>query len=63
MRRVQNATSGNEAGPSACRASDACGEPHRHWLHSLVELEADAVHQWEAIERHQFSLVPPTFGV
>jgi len=30
---------------------------------SFVELEADAVRQWEAIERHRWSLVPRTFGV
>jgi hypothetical protein len=30
---------------------------------SFVELEADAVRQWEAIERHRRSLVPGTFGV
>ena len=30
---------------------------------SFVELEADAVRQWDAIERHRRSLVPRTFGV
>lgn len=30
---------------------------------SFVELEADAVRQWETIERHRRSLVLPTFGV
>jgi hypothetical protein len=30
---------------------------------SFVELEADAVRQWETIEQHRRSLVPDTFGV
>jgi len=30
---------------------------------SLVELEADAVRQWEAIERHRWLLAPRTFGM
>ena len=30
---------------------------------SFAELEADAVRQWEAIERHRRSLAPATFGV
>jgi len=37
--------------------------PHPPGRRSLVELEADAVQQWEAIERHRRSLVPRTFGV
>ncbi len=37
--------------------------PHPPGRRSFVELEADAVHQWEAIERHRWSLVPRTFGV
>ena len=30
---------------------------------TFVELEADAVRQWDAIERHRRSVVPRTFGV
>jgi hypothetical protein len=37
--------------------------PHPPGRRSFVELEADAVRQWEAIERHRWSLVPRTFGV
>ena len=37
--------------------------PHPPGRRSFVELEADAVRQWEAIERHRRSLVPRTFGV
>ncbi len=37
--------------------------PHPPGRRSFVELEADAVHQWEAIERHRWSLVHHTFGV
>jgi hypothetical protein len=37
--------------------------PHASGHRSFVELEADAVHQWEAIERHRRSLVQRTFGV
>ncbi len=37
--------------------------PHPPGRRSFVELEADAVRQWEAIERHRRSLVPGTFGV
>jgi hypothetical protein len=37
--------------------------PHPPGRRSFVELEADAVRQWESIERHRWSLVPRTFGV
>ena len=37
--------------------------PHPPGRRSFVELEADAVRQWEAIERHRSTLVPRTFGV
>jgi hypothetical protein len=37
--------------------------PHPPGRRSFFELEADAVRQWEAIERHRRSLVPRTFGV
>ena len=37
--------------------------PHPPGRRSFVELEADAVRQWETIERHRWSLVPRTFGV
>ena len=37
--------------------------PHPAGRRSFVELEADAVRQWETIERHRRSLVPGTFGV
>ncbi len=37
--------------------------PHPPGRRSFVELEADAVRQWEIIERHRWSLVPRTFGV
>ena len=37
--------------------------PHPPGRRSFVELEADAVRQWETIERHRRSLVPATFGV
>jgi hypothetical protein len=37
--------------------------PHPPGRRSFVELEADAVRQWEAIERHRWSLVPRTLGV
>ena len=37
--------------------------PHPPGRRSFVELEADAVRQWETIERHRRSLVPRTFGV
>ena len=37
--------------------------PHAPGRRSFVELEADAVRQWEAIERHRRSLVLLTFGV
>jgi hypothetical protein len=36
--------------------------PHPPGRRTFVELEADAVRQWEAIERHRRSLVPLTFG-
>jgi hypothetical protein len=44
----------------AAQARAALPHPGRR---SLVELEADAVRQWEAIEQHRRSLVPATFGV
>ena len=37
--------------------------PHPPGRRSFVELEGDAVRQWETIERHRRSLVPRTFGV
>ncbi|MCA1650403.1 MAG: hypothetical protein LC753_09015 [Acidobacteria bacterium] len=37
--------------------------PHPPGHRSFVELEADAVGQWETIERHRRSVVPRTFGV
>jgi hypothetical protein len=37
--------------------------PHPPGRRSFVELEADAVRQWETIEQHRRSLVPRTFGV
>jgi hypothetical protein len=37
--------------------------PHPPGRRSFVELEADAVRQWETIERCRRSLVPQTFGV
>jgi hypothetical protein len=36
--------------------------PHPPGRRTFVELEADAVRQWEAIERHRRSLIPVTFG-
>jgi hypothetical protein len=46
------------------RAAQALGPlPHPPGRRSFVELEADAVRQWETIERHRGSLVPRTFGV
>jgi hypothetical protein len=46
------------------RAAQAfVGLPHPPGRRSFVELEADAVRQWETIERHRRSLVPGTFGV
>ena len=36
--------------------------PHWPGRPSFVDLEADAVRQWEAIERHRRSLVSTTFG-
>ena len=45
------------------RAAQALGAvPHPPGRRSFVELEADAVRQWEAIERHRRALVPVTFG-
>ena len=35
--------------------------PHPPGRRSFVELEADAVRQWETIEQHRRSLVPATF--
>ena len=37
--------------------------PHPPGRRSFVELEADALRQWEAIEQHRRSLIPATFGV
>jgi hypothetical protein len=37
--------------------------PHPPGRRRFVELEADAVRQWEIIEQHRRSLVPDTFGV
>ena len=37
--------------------------PHPPGRRNFVELEADAVRQWETIEQHRRSLVPATFGV
>ena len=46
------------------RAAQALvGLPHPPGRRSFVELEADAVRQWETIERHRRSLVPGTFSV
>ena len=46
------------------RAAQALGSlPHPPGRRSFAELEADAVRQWEAIERHRRSLVSLTFGV
>ena len=46
------------------RAAQALvASPHPAGRRSLVELEADAVQQWEAIERHRRSLVPRTFNI
>ena len=36
--------------------------PHPPGRRTFVELEADAVRQWESIERHRRSLVSVTFG-
>jgi hypothetical protein len=44
-------------------AQELAALPHPPGRRSFVELEADAVRQWEAIERHRRSLVPGTFGV
>ena len=45
------------------RAAQALSRSHTPGRRSFVELEADAVRQWETIERHRWSLVPRTFGV
>ena len=46
------------------RAAQALGGlPHPPGRRSFVELEADAVRQWETIERHRRSVVPGTFSV
>jgi hypothetical protein len=46
------------------RAAQALiGLPHPPGRRSFVELEADAVRQWESIEQHRRSLVPDTFGI
>ena len=45
------------------RAAQALGSlPHPPGRRSFVELEADAVRQWETIEGHRRSLAPLTFG-
>jgi hypothetical protein len=44
-------------------AQTLVGLPHPAGRRSFVELEADAVRQWETIEQHRRSLVPATFGV
>jgi hypothetical protein len=45
------------------RAAQALvGLPHPPGHRSFVELEADAVHQWETIEQHRRSLVAATFS-
>jgi hypothetical protein len=44
----------------AAQALVTLPQPQGH--RSFVELEADAVRQWEAIDRHRRSLVPATFG-
>ena len=45
----------------AAQALAGLAQPPGH--RSFVELEADAVHQWETIERHRRSVVPGTFSV
>ena len=46
------------------RAAQALvGLPHPPGRRSFAELEADAVRQWETIERHRRSVVPGTFSV
>jgi hypothetical protein len=46
------------------RAAQALvGLPHPPGRRSFVELEADAVGQWETIERHRRSVVPGTFSL
>jgi hypothetical protein len=46
------------------RAAQALpGLAHPPGRRSFVELEADAVHQWETIERHRRSVVPGTFSL
>src|SRR4029453_14197429 len=37
--------------------------PHPPGPRSFLELEADAVGQWESIEQHRHSLVPRTFAI
>ena len=45
------------------RAAQAlAGLAHPPGHRSFVELEADAVHQWETIARHRRSVVPGTFS-
>ena len=45
------------------RAAQALGSlPHPPGRRSFVELEADAVRQWETIERYRRSLAPLMFG-
>jgi hypothetical protein len=44
------------------RAAQALALSHPPGRRSFAELEADAVRQWEAIERHRRSLAPATFG-
>jgi hypothetical protein len=46
------------------RAAQALvGLPHPPGRRSFVELEADAVRQWETIERHRRSVIPGTFSL
>lgn len=46
------------------RAAQALlGLPQPPGHRSFIELEADAVRQWETLEQHRRSLVLPTFGV
>ena len=46
------------------QAAQAVGSlPHPRSRRSFLELEADAVRQWETINQHRLSLVPLTFRV
>jgi hypothetical protein len=44
------------------RAAQSLGLPHPPGRRTFAELEADAVRQWDTIERHRRSLVWTTFG-